>query len=610
MTLEMWLVIAVIVFPLTLVSINRWRIDVAALFMIVALGLAQFFGLGILGNKNSPGQTLLAISGFGQPVVVTLIGLFILTQSLTNNGVMLWLSQQLMAIGASSTNRLIFLFSFSSAALSLLMNNVAVGALLLPSAMQVARKARLRPSKFLIPIAFSAALGGMATYFTTANIVLSNLLTIANPPQAPLGVLSFASTGGLIAVAGIIYLTLLGRQIIPARQPGPEQELARRPSVELEGLYEVGDRLWEARVEESSKLVGSSLQKCAFGEKFGIAVVAMRRGLQPYFTPQAEEILHSGDLLLIVGREERVSALKQLSIKIQPETQTITTFGMTLIELILAPHSVYVGKTIKEMNFRRKYGFTALAILRRGRSYRTDVGDMALEAGDSLLIVGPPRRLRDLRINPDIIIFEPDPATRPVPRRRAAISVLVFVGAIVFAVLGLPVYLAVLAMALLAILLGLLPIREAYQSIEWQIVFFIAGMYVASLGMVNTGLAAFIGRGVIGGIGNAGPLGLAAVIFLLSVTLTQLMSSQATAFVVGPIAIASALHLHTNPQAIAIACAIGCSASFLTPMAHPVNLIVMSPGNYRFGDFFRVGWGLTIVVFLALLAGMILFWQL
>ena len=133
MTLEMWLVIAVIVFPLTLVSFNRWRIDVAALFIIVVLGLAQFFGLGILGDKNSPEQALLAISGFGQPVVVTLIGLFILTQTLTNNGVMLWLSQRLMAAAANSVSRLIFLFTFSSALLSLFMNNVAVAALLLPS---------------------------------------------------------------------------------------------------------------------------------------------------------------------------------------------------------------------------------------------------------------------------------------------------------------------------------------------------------------------------------------------------------------------------------------------------------------------------------------------
>ena len=610
MTLEMWLVIAVIVFPLTLVSFNRWRIDVAALFMIVVLGLAQFFGLGILADKNSPGQTLLAISGFGQPVVVTLIGLFILTQTLTNNGVMLWLSQRLIAAAANSVSRLIFLFTISAALLSQFMNNVAVGALLLPSAMQVARKASVKPSKLLIPIAFGVELGGMATYFTTANIVLSNLLAIANPPQAPLGILSFAATGGLIAVVGILYLTLFGRRFLPSRQAGPEQELARRPSAELEGLYEVGERLWEARIEESSSLIGNSLQKCAFGEKFGIAVVAMRRGSQAYFNPQAEEVLSSGDILLIVGREERVSPLSQLGILVKPEKHTITTFGMTLIELILAPHSAYAGKTIKEMNFRRKYGFTVLAVLRRGRSYRTDVGDISLEPGDSLLIVGPPRRLRDLRINPDIIIFEPDPATRPVPRRRAVISVLVFAGAVVLALLGLPVYLAVLATALLAILLGLLPIREVYQSIEWQIIFFIAGMYAASLGMINTGLASLIGRGVISLVGNTGSLGLAAAVFLLALVLTQLMASQATAFVVGPIAITAAIHLHTNPQAIAVACAIGCSASFLTPMAHSVNLIVMGPGNYHFGDFFRVGWGLTVVVFLALLAGMILFWHL
>jgi di/tricarboxylate transporter len=342
----------------------------------------------------------------------------------------------------------------------------------------------------------------------------------------------------------------------------------------------------------------------------GIAIVAIRRGTQAYFTPQPEEVLRSGDFLLVVGREERVFALNQMGISVQPEKHTITTFGMTLVELILAPHSVYAGKTIKEMNFRRKYGFTVLAILRGERSYRTDVGDLPLELGDSLLLVGPQRRLRDLRINPDIIIFEPDPATRPVPRRRAMASILLFAGAIGLSLLGLPVYLSVLTAALLGLLLGLLPIQEAYRSIQWEVIFFIAGMYAASLGMINTGLAALIGRAVVHLIGNASPLVFAALVFLLSAALTQFMSSQAAAFVVGPIAIAAAIHLNTNPQAIAVACAIGCSASFLTPMAHPVNLIVMGPGNYRFGDFFRVGWGLTIVVLLALLAGMILFWHL
>jgi di/tricarboxylate transporter len=610
MTPETWFVVIVIVLPLSLVAFSRWGVDVAALFMIVALGVAQYLGFAVLGKPDSPRDALLAISGFGQPVVVILIGLFILTQTLSNNGVMLWLGQELAALGESSVTRLIFLFSFSAAALSLLMNNVAVGALLLPSAMHVARRSHVRPSKLLIPIAFGTALGGMATYFTTANIVLSNLLPIANPPQPPLHILSFAATGGLIALGGLLYMTLFGRRLLPSRKPGPEQALARRASDELEGLYEVGDRLWEASVDPASPLAGQTLRKCALGEKYGIAVVALRRDYHAFYAPPPDAIIQPRDTILLVGNERRVSQLNDLGVNVRPEMHTITTFGMTLVEFILTPHSAYEGKTIKQLNFRSKYGFTALAVLRGGVSRRTDVGDIVLQPGDSLLVVGPPKRLRDLRADPDIIIFETDPASRPVPRRRALLSVVVFCSAIVLSLFGLPVYLSVLAAALLAVLLGLLSIQDAYRSVEWDVIFFIAGMYAASLAMINTGLASLVGQTVLGLFGNMGPLGLAALTFILAAALTQFMGSQATAFVVGPLAISSAIHFGTNAQAVAVAAAIGCSASFLTPIAHPVNLIMMGPGNYRFGDFFRVGWGLMIVVFLTLMAGMVLFWKL
>lgn len=610
MTFPMLFVAAVIVLPLLLVMSGRWRVDLAALFMIVVLGLAQFLGMGVLGNANSPQQTLLTISGFSQPVVITLIGLFILTQTLSANGVMLWLGQRLAAAGANSEMRLIFLFTFASAMLSLLMNNVAVGALLLPSAIQVASKARIRPSRLLIPIAFGTALGGMATYFTTANIVLSDLLTSANPPQAPLGVLSFAPVGGLAAVAGIAYLTLFGRRLLPNREPGPEQALARRGSDELENLYALGERLWEARVLTNSAYRGRTLKQARIGERFGLAVIAIWRGRQAIFTPEAMEVLQPNDVLLLVGREERVMKLTGLGLQIGREEKAISAFDVSLLELILEPHSAYVGKTIKQMNFRRKYGFTVVALMRRGRSHRTDVGDLPLELGDSLLMIGSSERVRDLRLNPDVIILEPEPSTHAVPRRRALVSIIVFLGAIVLSLLGLPVYLSVLAAAVLALLLGLLSIQQVYRSMEWQVIFFIAGMYVASRGMVNTGLAAFIGRNALEVLGNHGPLGLASAAFLLSSLLTQVMGSQATAFVVGPIAISAALHLGSNPQAIAVATALGCSASFLTPLAHPVNLIMMSPGNYRFSDFARVGLGLMLVVFVALLIGMTLFWKL
>ncbi len=606
----MWFVVLVTLIPLLLVVSNRWRMDVAALFIMISLGLAQFLGYSILADGRSPGQTLLAISGFSQPVVVTLMGLFILTQTLSHNGVMLWLGHRLLRAGQNSEKRLVFLLTLIASFLSLFMNNIAVGALLLPSALQVARKAGVAPSKLLIPIAFGTSLGGMATYFTTANIVISNLLMGAQPPQQPLGILSFAPTGALIAITGISFIVFWGRRILPTRDPGAEQELARRTSAELENLYEVGDRLWEARVEDFSPLVGQTLQESAIGEKFGITVTALKRGARDFVSPRSNEAIQSGDVLLLVGREERISKLTHLDVKIHPETKAITTFGIALIELILAPHSAYVGKTIKELNFRRKYGFTIVALLRRGRNYRTDVGDIPLELGDSFLILGPSDRRRDLRINPDIIILEPDPASDPIPRRRALISILLFFGAVTLSLLGLPVYLSVLTAALVAILFQLLPVQDVYRSIEWQVIFFIAGMYIASLGMVHTGFANLIGQAAIGLLGSAGPLGLAAAAFLFSAALTQFMGSQATAFIVGPIAISAAIHLNTDPRAIAVAAATGCSAAFLTSIAHPVNLIMISPGNYRSGDFFRVGLGLTLVTFFALLAGMILFWHL
>jgi len=586
--------LAVIVLPLLLVMLDRWRVDTAALFMIVALGLAQFLGLGVFGQPQQPANAILAISGFSQPVVITLIGLFILTQTLTANGVMLWIGQNLTRIGGNSETRMIFLFTITAALLSLLMNNVAVGALLLPSAMQVARRAKIQPGKLLIPISFGTALGGMATYFTTANIVMSNLLIIANPPQPPLDFLSFFPVGGLITLAGTFYLVFFGRRMLPNREPDPEQLIARRASTELENFYALGERLWEAHVPPDTGLVNKTLKRTRIGEKLGLTVIAIWRGRQAIFNPAATEVIQPHDVLLVVGREERVSQLTALGLEIGRGGRDISSLGVTLVELILAPHSNYEGKTVKTMNFRRKYGFTAVALLRRGRSYRTDVGDMPLELGDSLLMIGTPERVRDLRANPDIIILEPDPSSRAIPRRQAVLSILILLAAVAASLIGLPTYLSVLAAAVLAILLGLLPIQEAYRAIEWQVVFFIAGMYAASLAMVNTGLAGLVGENTIKLIEQSGPLGLAGASFLLSAGLTQLMGSQATAFVIGPIAISAALHLGTNPQAVAVAAAIGCSASFLTPAAHPVNLIMMNPGNYRFSDFFRIGLGLLL----------------
>jgi di/tricarboxylate transporter len=610
MSFAMLLVAVIIFVPLLLVVLDRWRMDVAALAILLLLGLAQYAGYGVLGPEHTPSLALRALSGLSQPVIFTLIGLFILTQALTQSGFTAWLGEKIVSFGAASEPRLILLFASLAAALSLLMNNVVVGAILLPGAMEAARRARLSPSKLLIPIAFGTALGGMATYFTTANIVISDLLTAANPPQAPLGLLSFASVGGLITLCGLLYLAAVGHRLLPDRSPALEQALARRSEAELEHFYALGERLWEIRIEEKSTLAGKTLRQSGLGQELGLAVMAIWRGKRAIFAPPAEEILQTGDLLLLAGRPDRVEALTRRGCRVGRENRLIGDLGVTLCEVLLSPHASFVGKTLKQINFRRRYGFTAVALLRRGRSYRTDVGDFPLEPGDALLVVGAPERLNDLRADGEWIVLQPQISPPRGLNRRAWVSLGLFGLAIGLSLGGMPVALAVLSAALLAILLRLIPLQDIYRAIEWPVLFFIAGMYVASLAMVQSGLAPWMGQGVLSLLGHPSPLALAGSAFLLSALLTQFMGSQATAFVVGPIFLSTAIHLQINPQAIAVATAIGCSASFLTPMSHAVNMIMIGPGNYRFADFPRVGAGLFVVTFLALLLGMALFWHL
>jgi di/tricarboxylate transporter len=436
------------------------------------------------------------------------------------------------------------------------------------------------------------------------------MLAIANPPQATLGIFAFVLTGGLIALAGIAAIAVLGRRLLPDREPGPEQLIARRASADLEALYAVGERLWEVHILPASPLIGLTIEGSGIGAGLGISIVAISRGRGTLFSPGSAEVIRASDVLLVVGRQERVAVLQTLDVELGPEQKTLSGRGLTLLESVLAPHSSYAGKDLKRINFRRQYGFSAIALLRRGRSYRTDVGDLPLEIGDALLLVGPTDRVRDLRNNPELILLEPDPGSRPLPRRKAALSLLVFAAAIIASLLGVPVFLAMLAAAALVLLARILPVQEAYRSMEWPVIIFVAGMSTASLAMVNTGLAALVGQHALDMLGITSPLGLAGASFLLAAALTQVMGSQATAFVLGPVTISAAIHIGTDPQAIAVATAIGCSASFLTPTAHPVNILMMGPGNYRFGDFLRLGLVVMAVVLVMLLIGMTLFWHL
>ena len=586
--------------------------DAAALIIAIALGAAQFFGMGMLGPAGTPKEAVNAITGFGEPVVITLISLFIITRGLEKSGVTRWIAHKLMEIGGISESRLIALFTATTAGLSLFMNNLAAGALLLPSAMEVARRTGIKPSKLLIPVAFGSLLGGTATYFTTANIIVSDLLRIAQPPQDPLQIYDFTPTGLLIVAAGVVFLALFGKRLLPDRQPAQEQMMARATGTELEDLYQIGERLWEARIMPESELAGKTLAESKIGQRLGVEVAAIWHGRQAIFPPLPSQVIHRNDILLLIGREERILQLKEQGLKIGREISNghISPYGVTLLEIMPAPRSKAAGKNLKELDFRRRYGFTAVALRRMERSYRTNVGDMPLLMGDTLLVIGPRSRINELRKDMDFIVLQPSLSDQPLETERAIFTSAVVIGAILASLIGFPVYLAMLLGAIIVILSGIITMEEAYQSVEWQAIFLIGGMYAVSLAMVQTGLAAIFGSAMVDSTAAFGPLGLVAGAYWLTAILTQIMGGQVTALVTGPIAISAAIHIGTNTHAIAVATAIGCSASFFTPIAHPVNILMIAPANYTFGDFIRIGWRLTLVCFVMLMIGMALFWRL
>jgi di/tricarboxylate transporter len=594
---EQWILVGVIAAALAAIMSGRLRPDLVALLVLVTLPLT-----GVVDFQE-------AFSGFSRSVVITIIGLFMITQALEDTGVVQWIAGQVRRAGQGSETRLLLLFMAVGSALSLIMNNIAAGAVLLPAAVQVGRDSKVAPSRLLMPLAFGTLVGGMATYFTTANIILSSILV--DQGQSRLNMLDFVPTGGLIVLAALAYMALIGRRLLPDRE-SVGQGTAFTSSHTLYETYALDERLWDAQVLPGSRLVNVNLQHSQIGQDLGLTVIGIRRGQRFIRNPQSAEVIVPGDCLVVLGREERACQMEEWGLRIErinDAAEARSEMGLGLTEVIIPPRSRVIGQSLSSLHFRNKYDLSALALWREGRSVRTDVGKLPLEVGDALLVMGVPSRIAALSKDRDFLVLQ-NPQTPQVLHPDRAIWALLItalvLGLSIFEII--PTAEAMLIGAAAMALTGCINLDEAYRTIEWRVVFLIAGMLPISIAMVNTGLAARIGDAVVQAVSPYGPLALVAGLFLLTMGITQVIGGQVAALIVGPIAVTSALSLGVNPQAVAVAVAIACSTAFLTPVAHPVNVLMMGPGGYSFNDFFKVGVGMTLITFVTLLLGMIIFW--
>ncbi len=587
--------LTVIVAALILIASKRIPPDLVALLVLLSLG----FG-GVVSSEQ-------ALAGFSSPAVITILGLFIITATLERTGVVQWLAKRLAHLSGCHEGRMVMVFMMAGSLLSLVMNNIAAGAVLLPAAVRVAAQGGVRPSRVLMPLAFGTLVGGMATYFTTANIILSSALLHQGQPG--LTMLDFLPSGGAMVISATLYMLLIGRRLLPEHES--LMRMATQVEPDLRATYQLDERLWEVQVNPTSRLVGKTLSSSSIGERLGVTVMAIWRGKEAKILPPPQEAIERNDILLVLGREERVRALEAEDVHIGRNgtyTLNLSDQSVRLAEVIIAPRSPAIGQTLRGLRFRDKFGLTAVAIWRGTRSYRTDVGTMPLQAGDGLLMVGTPARVHMLAQEPGYIIPGEAPAAPPDPRkgRRAALITALAIAASFTGQVSTAE--AVLAGVIALVITGCIRMEEAYRAVEWRVVFLIAGLLPISTAMMSTGLAQELGRTVINLLLPFGPLAIVVGMYLLTVLLTQVMGGQVTALIIGPIAVSTAIQVQINPQAMAVAVAMACSAAFLTPIAHPVNMLMMTPGGYTFGDFLRVGSGMILVCFLTLIAVLALWW--
>jgi len=379
-----------------------------------------------------------------------------------------------------------------------------------------------------------------------------------------------------------------------------------------EGVYHLEERLMMVRLRPDSSLVGKSLVGSRFGEAFGLGILGIIRDGSVHLMPKPDEILAAGDILMVKGKQENLLTLEGLqNLEIEadsPPMDELESEDAGLVEIVLSPHTTLIGKTLRELNFRAKYGLNVLAIWREGRAYRTSLRDMPLRFGDALLLYGPREKARLLGSEPDFIVLAE--GAQEVPRlNKAAVAISIMALVLIPVILGwIHIAIAAIAGVVLMVLSGCLSMEEAYRSIQLNAVFLIAGMLPLGIALEKTGAAQLLAEGMLSLVGSYGPVAVMAGMFILVSLASQVMPNAAVAVLLAPIALRTAANLGISPYPLMMTVALSASAAFLSPIGHPANLMIMGPGGYKFTDYLKVGLPLTLVVMIVALLVTPLFW--
>lgn len=590
--------ITLVLLLLALILFGSEKLPVDIVGIILVIGMVVF---GVLNVQE-------AVAGFGNDIIITIAGLFVLVGSLLKTGLVDLIGRRLYQIAGNNEMVLTALIMVVAAISASVLKNTTTTAMFLPVVLGLAVKAKIPPSKLLMPMAFGAILGGSCTLIgTSTNLAVSG--AIKRYGMEPYSMFELTPVGIVMVAVGLLYMLLIGRKLLPRR--GGEDSLTEQ--------YSIREYISELIVLPESRLVGKTLGEANLNLELDLNVIGIFRD-DVAISPTPKERIKSRDLLIVEGTLTDILRVKEeAGLEIKPDfklnDKVLETGENELFEVMVMRDSSLVGQTLKSINFRQAYNLTVLAVNRHGETFVKKLSEVYLRFGDVLLVQGNRQTIQPYVTDGELLLLEDVSASgmRTEKRKWAIAAFALFLSLSLLKVvtggaIDVPLAIAVLLGVLLLLATNTIRYSELYSLIDFRLLVLIACMISFGTAMEKTGADVYLASLIKTYFGEYGPTAVLAGFFILTVFLTQPMSNQAAALVVIPVAIQTATILGLNPRTFAVAVTYAASFSFITPL-EPACVLVYTPGRYKFLDFVKVGAILTVIVFIVSIILVPIFWK-
>ena len=586
---EVLTVLVIMLVTIALLVLEVFRIDLVAVLCMLALGWT-----GIL----TPSETL---SGFSSNAVISMIAVMVMGTGIARTGVMNSFSRLVISIAGKSMRKIVGLVSLSVGVLSAFMQNVGAAALFLPAVLSISKREKIPASRLIMPLGFAAILGGTLTMVASGPLILLNDL-LRSSDLEPYGLFSVTPVGLVLLGLGIVYFLLLGKWVLPGKDAGAEKPSEQKILIDT---WRLPGTIHRYAIPSDSPLVGQTPEASGLWSRYGLHILAVSHTGEMEYAPWRKTSFADGQEIALLGNIEDIGKFAgDYGLVFHNELNSFEQLSdpgsAGFAEVLVPPRSVLVGGTIRDFSLRKRFAVEPVVFFSGDTQVQGDFSDRKIKTGDTLIVHGMWENLSALRESSDFIVITPFEVEKQ-DTGKAWKAVACFLGAIILTISGFPISMSLFSGALAMVLLGVIKMDEFYHSIEWKVVFLIAGLIPLGIAMQKTGAAQYLAGGVMSLVQHGHPLIMLLTIAMLSTLFSLFMSNVAATVVLAPLVVGMAEIGGLDPRPLVLLVAVCAANSFILP-THQVNAMLITPGGYRNRDYFKAGGGMTLLFLVAVVA--------